>query len=571
MVNKKFRSSKTFFSSIIFGCVAFFFSTASFAQTPEATKDQEKTSRHHHLIIKKSMLLQGQINTLAKKPPTQQVRERMEDIQTQLNKVDLEFEAMVTQLQLDQQNIKDNDQSKWGKELEELTQPILNAIRDITKKPRAIEKFKTKVRQLEKQLADNEKAQESINELLALEKKKDIQAGPERKQYLARLEFLHKKYDPELVRLNLEKSRQNLKELLRHKESIVDTTTRMMKDFFRNRGRNLLVTIGTFAGLWWLLSRLRKWLVSNFIINRLSPAFAKVFSAGYNVFVIFICLVASLACLYFFNDWLLLSILAIVLLLAGWTSRHWIPRFLQEIKFVMNLGSVREDERFIWQGIPWRVQNIGLYTTLVNDQLEGGEIRLPVKNLFDQISREVIPNEPWFPSHKGDWVMLADSTYGQVQNQSMEQVIIRLKGDALKTYTVENYLAQTPLNISQGFRFSIEFGLDYGVQARVCEEIPLLFDKGLRKKLQSHFEGNAPDFNFMEVKFDNIGDSSLNLMILVHVDGRCAEFYEELQREIQSTLVNICNENKLVIPFNRLTVDLNQPNAPAIGELKKGS
>jgi hypothetical protein len=168
-------------------------------------------------------------------------------------------------------------------------------------------------------------------------------------------------------------------------------------------------------------------------------------------------------------------------------------------------------------------------------------------------------------------VILADTTYGQVQNQSMEQVIIKLKGDALKTYTVENYLAQTPLNISQGFRFSIEFGLDYSVQEKVCDEIPQLFDQGLRKKLQSHFEGEPPDFNFMEVKFDNAGNSSLNLMILVHVDGRCAEFYEELQREIQSALVSLCNENHLVIPFNRLTVDLNHPNAASIGKFEKGS
>jgi hypothetical protein len=136
---------------------------------------------------------------------------------------------------------------------------------------------------------------------------------------------------------------------------------------------------------------------------------------------------------------------------------------------------------------------------------------------------------------------------------------------------VENYLAQTPLNISQGFRFSIEFGLDYGVQEKVCEEIPQLFDKGLRKKLQSHFAGDAPDFTYLEVKFDNAGNSSLNLMILVHVDGRCAEFYEELQREIQSALVSLCNENQLTIPFNRLTVDLNHPNAEVIDGLGKGS
>ncbi|MDP7147106.1 MAG: hypothetical protein QF687_00350 [Nitrospinaceae bacterium] len=45
-------------------------------------------------------------------------------------------------------------------------------------------------------------------------------------------------------------------------------------------------------------------------------------------------------------------------------------------------------------------------------------------------------------------------------------------------------------------------------------------------------------------------------MVIVHADGRCADRYEENRREIQSALVQICSENKLTIPFNRLTINL---------------
>lgn len=113
------------------------------------------------------------------------------------------------------------------------------------------------------------------------------------------------------------------------------------------------------------------------------------------------------------------------------------------------------------------------------------------------------------------------------------------------------------MNISCGYRYTIEFGLDYEIQSRVCDDIPGIFEEGLRNHLSHHFERQgSPDFNYVEVTFDHAGESSLNLMIIVHVDGRCADRYEENRREIQSALVRICNENGLTIPFNRLTINL---------------
>lgn len=60
----------------------------------------------------------------------------------------------------------------------------------------------------------------------------------------------------------------------------------------------------------------------------------------------------------------------------------------------------------------------------------------------------------------------------------------------------------------------------------------------------------------MEVRFDNPAASSLKLMIIIHANGKCAERYEENQREIQTALVQICNENKLTIPFSQLTINM---------------
>ncbi|MEE9259281.1 MAG: mechanosensitive ion channel family protein, partial [Nitrospinaceae bacterium] len=397
---------------------------------------------------------------------------------------------------------------------------------------------------------------QSLKTLALTDEDQAAEKKPAHEKLALRLDRLRDKYDPELVKFNLEKARQDLEQALSSDESLVESAAKRIKTFFKTRGRNLLVTIATIFGLWWGLTRIRKWVTGKKFLSNLNPRLGKLFTAAYNILVLIVSLLAGLACLYFFNDWLLISLAAMIFILGIWTSRQWIPKFLQEIKLIVNLGTVRENERLIWLGLPWLVKDIGLEATLVNERLEGGEIKLHLSELIGKHSRPVVDNEPWFPTRTDDWVILPDNSYGRVENQTLEQVVLRLKGGALKYYSTSRFLEQNPMNISDGFRYCIEFGLDYGVQSKVCEEIPGLFENGLRKHLKKSFDGASPDFNFLEVSFDNAGPSSLNLMIIIHVDGRCADRYEENRREIQSALVAICNENGLVIPFNRLTINL---------------
>jgi hypothetical protein len=492
---------------------------------------------------------------LLAQPASREGPAKIEALQGDLDQLLIEFDSMATRLPLEAPE-KGEKSSDWIKQLEELTMPLLQAIRDLTEKPRRIDNLKKKIARLEIQLEDFISASKEIEVFILAEKQSPSPASQEAEQYKKRIHFLKNKYDPELVRLNLEKARFNLERALQGSESMVDSASNALKDFFKNRGRNLLVTIGTFIGLWWLLTRLRKWIVIDKSIIRLSPSFAKLFTAAYNVFVLIFCMLASLACLYFFNDWLLISLIAMVSLLVIWTSRQWIPKFLQEIKLIINLGTVREKERLIWNGVPWRVKEIRLQAILVNDSLEGGEIRLPVHELIGKHSRPVVEHEAWFPTRPQEWVILADTSYGQVVSQTMEQVVLKLKGGALKYYATADFLSATPVNISNGFRYAIQFGLDYGVQSRICDEIPKLFEDGVKKLLHSHLEGDDPDIESIEITFDHAAASSLNMAVIVHVRGRCAENYEEIQREVQAALVKVCNENNLTIPFNQLTVSL---------------
>ena len=538
---------------VFFLILTLFFSSSSFS---EETTESTELQRHLILITKKTLVLEKEIEALRKKSETKENLQKIIDLQTQIDRLNLDFDSLATNLPLKDSSLKRKEKSPWTKQLEEITMPLLQAIRDLTEKPRKVDSLKKRIAQLENTLVLYKEATNNLKKLEGTRAAIETSTRPEDTRYLSRLTLLQNKYDPELPELNMNESRKNLEQILSSDESIIDSAKKQIKDFFKNRGRNLLITLATFCGLWWLLNRLRKWILSFNMFSRLSPAFGKLFSAAYNIFILVICLLVGMACLYFFNDWLLISLIVMVLFLVAWTSRQYLPTFLQEIKLIVNLGTVREGERFIWNGVPWLVQDIGLSAVLVNANLEGGEIRLPVRDLIDKHSRPVVEGEPWFPTKPKDWVILNDGSYGWVKHQTVEQVVLNLKGNSLKYYSTADFLSQSPLNISAGFRYCIEFGLDYKTQDRICEEIPTLIENGLKNYLSNFFEGPSPDFNFLEVRFDNPGASSLNLMVIIHADGKCADRHEENRRAIQTALVQICNDNNLTIPFSQLTINM---------------
>ncbi|OGW29519.1 MAG: hypothetical protein A3K09_03105, partial [Nitrospinae bacterium RIFCSPLOWO2_12_FULL_47_7] len=534
----------------LFICILLLSAIPCHSQETDKTSDLGNIRSLLLLLSKQTQQTQKELNEAMKEPATPSVSRKREELQNQLDLLNRNFESLATKLNTDDLILGDDTKVDWTRELQDLTSPLLQAIRDFTKKPRKIVKLKKKIEALENQLEKYQAAFDKVKPLLDMESKAKA-TGPEDFILIAHLNELKNKYDPELLRLKLDDARQNLESELTDKVSLFDLFTDNIKNFFKHRGRNLLVTLVTFFGLWWGLIKLRGWVVGKRNIFQLDTRTKKLLGAAYNLLAATICIAASLLSLYLLNDWLLLSIIIIVLVAVGWTSRQLIPKFFVEVQLALNMGTVREHERLIWNGVPWLVKSMGLEATLVNEQLEERHIQLPLKELIGKYSRSVVENEPWFPTRVGDWAILADKTYGKIERQTQEQVILRLKGDTLKYYPTAEFLQLTPKNISQGFRYNIIFGLDYNVRSRVCDEMPKLFDQGLRCLLQNHFQKS---FLRMKVQFDHAGNNSLNLAILIDVDGGYAEMYEDCQREIHCAIIQICNDHSLTIPFNQLTV-----------------
>jgi hypothetical protein len=541
-----------------------FFSLYSFTNLSlgQETKNAKENTRELGLEKDQATLLQiterivtvkEELDLLEKKPVTQEITDRINTLQKEVANLNQSFETAATKLQEEELSQKEEVKFDWSRELQEITKPLLLAIREISDKPRKIDTLKARKESLAKQISRYEDAKKHLEALAA---KNSIEDKEIKKNYVTRLKKLAEKYNSESLKFKLEETQRSLNQIQATEKSFFEFLTDSFGEFFKVRGKNFLFALFAFFGFWWGINKMLHFVSDKTkLLKRLNPQLRKLVQAASNVFILAISVFAGLVSLYMQDDWLLLSIVIMTLFAVAWSSRQIIPEFLKELRLILDLGTVREGERLLWKGVPFLVKDIGIYTTLVNTRLAGGIIKMPTGELLGQHSRPVVKTEPWFPTKAGDWVILSGEIYGQIVTQTIEQVIICHKG-SMKYYPTTEFLTLHPVNLSTGFKIIIEFGLDYGEQSRICDEIPKIFEEGLRKHLAQHFEKDPPDFLNVHVYFNDAGASSLNLIIIVTANGKCAEDYYPLKWAVSTTLVKICNENGLVIPFNQLTVSL---------------
>jgi len=81
---------------------------------------------------------------------------------------------------------------------------------------------------------------------------------------------------------------------------------------------------------------------------------------------------------YVVEDWVLFSLSILLLLGIAWTLRQALPRYIHQIQIFLNIGSVREGERLLLDGLPWQVRTINVFSTLVNPVAELTQ-RVPIQ------------------------------------------------------------------------------------------------------------------------------------------------------------------------------------------------
>jgi len=359
----------------------------------------------------------------------------------------------------------------------------------------------------------------------------------------------------ERLRNKLELAERELANLEAQDVSLVETSSRSIREFFRNRGLYLILAIATsvailiaFRLLYSLILKLyfklgKKKDQRSFQIRLLYVIFQalSVVSAVIGLFFV----------LYLAEDWFLLSVAIIFFLGMSWTIRQALPRVWQQGRLMLNVGSVREKERLILHGVPWHVDSINVFCSLVNPALET-ELRIPIEDLIGMVSRPYNPAEQWFPCKKGDWVVVNGAPRARVVSLSHEQVEVVERGGKRITYPTEIFLEACPVNLSRNFRLRVPFGISYGLQKLATSEIPMIMKDFLMKRMEQ--EGYQKNCLNLQVEFSQANSSSLDLLVLADFEGQVADISKRIERAINKWCVECCTINDWEIPFPQLTV-----------------
>ena len=95
--------------------------------------------------------------------------------------------------------------------------------------------------------------------------------------------------------------------------------------------------------------------------------------------------------------------------------RQALPKYISEIRLLLDFGSVRIDERLIYQGLPMKVVSIKSFAILQNPELHG-IVRIPLASLSSMVSRPAI-NEIWFPCQVDDVLLFQPRTIGTARSR----------------------------------------------------------------------------------------------------------------------------------------------------------
>ncbi|WP_143741762.1 AAA family ATPase [Thiorhodovibrio frisius] len=489
----------------------------------------------------------------------QDLTERLRALKDELEEQRRQFEKFAVNIDLRPFIDEEEKPFNWQDELSKLLKPIIAELENATKESRAIGELRAQMSEVEERKTLATEATERLQTLLAQEPNAALQERLQER--LANWQRIATDSSNSYAALELQ-----LNKRLEQRQSMLEETTGYAKRFVRTRGLNLVLAIAAFAlvfiGVRWLANALR----------RISPAAENRFSTRLTTLLlhVFSVLGGLIAMLIVFNmagDWFMLGIILIFLIGIGWASINTLPSQIETVKLILNIGPVREGERLVFNGLPYRVESLAFTARLVNPLLDGGVQQMPVKHLVGHISRPPGEEEPWFPTESGDWVELADGRLGQVIHQSPASVMLQEPGGAEVRYPADGFIALNPRKLSQGFRIISRFGIDYRHQAIATTEVPKRMRDALDKALAKVLENagvEKPAANAIKainVLFAQASGSSLDYLIHLDLAGEAAPMTPIIQASIQGILIDACNTQGWGIPLTHVGVHQLQVSA----------
>lgn len=438
-------------------------------------------------------------------------------------------------------------------EISRLLSPMLAEVRKLSQKPRALQDLQN---QLDRQQHRVRLAELAVASLKARGELLKTAQEPARSSLSVLLSNMQEGWQ---TRLDESRSRvlaleRQLAELRAEETSVWSLLAGSARNFVFTRGLYLLLALAAFIAVFFSLRLFYFYGVKMIPVTQLERLsfFRRLLGLLNQALSLALASLAALAVLYASGDWLLGGIAVLVMLGILLAAKSGLVRYFEQVRMLLNLGSAREGERVLIDGVPWLVGTINFQTRLTNPCLDGPGLRLPLEALMGMTSRPCAPNESWFPCRSGDIILIGEDLMARVERASPDLVEIRYRGGVTRHIPTPAFVTLQPANLSGGFLASTSLGLDYSLQADITTRIPAQMQEDVRAGLLRC----VPEDQLIEVRveFKEAAASSLDLWIGARFTGDAAERYLELRRLLQQLAVESCTAHRWPIPFPQLVV-----------------
>jgi len=533
--------------------------TAAVELAPDVVKSLEalRSVRESLTLVKEEIATVEALSRTATETEIPQIEAELSLLNARQQSLQDDFEAIATGI--DPEAFEGNLDTEFvlTNELDTLLEPIIGELKSLTEKPREIEQLRSDLARWKTKLKTTEAALTNLSDLPQDQLSEALATSVAEIKSLWETRRTQAENRIQAIGYQLEQAE-------RSQPSFIETAREGLRSFYKSRGRNFLLWIVAFFATFFLLRFLHQRVDQFFPWKKKQkrPFYLRLIDVGLNVFSVLGAVAASLITLYATGDWVLMGLAIIVLIGIALAAKNALPKFYDQGRLLLNLGEIREGERVTYNGIAWRIDRLSFYSVLINPDLRGGMLRLPVNQLSGLISRPVSDEgELWFPCHEGDWLMLPDEGLGRVIAQTPEYVQIVKLGGAKIMIPTTDFLSKCPKNLSPGFRISSLFGIDYDLQADCTTTIPETMWAYITKELTA-LVADREKLVSLKVEFASAGASSLDLAIIADFNGALASKYQVYERAIQRFAVECCNENGWSIPFTQITLHNAFPEPP---------
>ena len=498
-------------------------------------------------ILTKEIRLKSKLRGASKHDSEKEnLKEEIRDLNRQLESVDESFDKIATGIDASSFKMHQHKADSLTDDLQLLIKPLVYGAKEATKGMRKKAELQEEIEYYKMVLPKGTHAYDNIDALLKKSKKSIL------KKDLLKL----RKYWEQQILLFSSKLNALLYQLMSIEENDTTFTESLgdsSKKFFEARGRFLLEGFVVFIAVLVLFQLIYLLFIKLFpaTIKATRSFYIRLGGLLYKILVLVVAIVAPMSVFFYEEDWVLFSMGLLLIFGIAWTFRHIMPKFWQQARLLLNIGSVREEERIYYQNLPWRVKNINIFTVLENPD-SGVRLRLPIEELVGLTSRPSSKFEPWFPCRLNDWVLLSNDYYGKVVGVSLEFIELVDIGGGHRVFIISEFLSFSPINLSTDFRIVSTLGISYKHQKESTNKILDVLEKFIRVKIKE--EGFDKGLKKLLVEFSNAGDSSLNIVIIANFSGDMAPIYNRLKRAIGRWSVDACTQNNWEIPFPQLTI-----------------